>query len=569
MIISFSTVITISSNSFITFENNSNSFKKIEFMLSEKSMIDNILLDVRKILQITDENIVSNSISTMTDPIEYIQKSTLDLNEFSSNSPHDRISDELSLLKKSTDIIYISSSNIFSLKQTLLTLDEKLENAEESFEEFNDTTRNITQNVELSSRLVFEGLESVADYRVSSDPDELREFSESKSELVELELSKIQHEHIFGIITIAEDIMTLQTKILTLDEELENAEESFEDSNHKISIFYTNQIFETKNELSKNFTDSIQNSLIILLIIFIATTTIGILFSTNFVKPIQHLKLALQEIEKGNFNIKLVAKGDDEIKDLVNSFNLMNTKLAKNLELEKNLAIEKQKVKDERFIAIGELASRLSHDIRNPLTVIKGTLDVLKVKNNSLSDDDLEKLNRIDSSVYRISHQIENVLDFIRGKPLTLSTYSFQKILDSAIHDIVKNNKIKIETKNCNVDLECDYESIKVVMINLMFNAIQAMGDKGTIQIETQTKGDQIVIDIQDDGPGIPEDMVEKIFEPLFTTKQEGTGLGLASCKSIIELHGGKISVQTNPTIFTITLPKSLNQKETILKFEK
>ena len=272
--------------------------------------------------------------------------------------------------------------------------------------------------------------------------------------------------------------------------------------------------------------------------------------------PILRLESSMKSVERGDFSQKIPIEGSDEIKSLTNSFLSMLKQIQKTTDLEQQLATSKENEKNSKLIAIGELASRLSHDIRNPLTVIKATLDVLKVKNNSLSDDDREKLNRIDSSVDRISHQIENVLDFIRGKPLTLSTYSFQKILDSAIQDIVKNNKIKIETKNCNVNLECDYESIKVVMINLLFNAVQAMDNKGTIKIETKTRDNEIVIDVQDDGPGIPEDVIEKIFEPLFTTKQEGTGLGLASCKSIIERHGGKISVQTNPTIFTITLPK-------------
>ena len=110
---------------------------------------------------------------------------------------------------------------------------------------------------------------------------------------------------------------------------------------------------------------------------------------------------------------------------------------------------------------------------------------------------------------------------------------------------------------NVDNEIKCDFELMKVVLINLFINAIQATDENGKIKITSESRDNSIMIQVEDNGPGIPEDKLGKIFEPLFTTKQEGTGLGLASCKSIIEQHGGKISVKNNPTRFIIELPQN------------
>jgi len=98
---------------------------------------------------------------------------------------------------------------------------------------------------------------------------------------------------------------------------------------------------------------------------------------------------------------------------------------------------------------------------------------------------------------------------------------------------------------------------METVFANIILNAIQAIGEsKGSIIITSKIIADNIEIKISDSGPQVPEAILEKIFEPLFTTKEKGTGLGLSSCKNIIEQHGGSISASNNPTTFTITLPK-------------
>ena len=97
-----------------------------------------------------------------------------------------------------------------------------------------------------------------------------------------------------------------------------------------------------------------------------------------------------------------------------------------------------------------------------------------------------------------------------------------------------------------------------MVFDNLITNALQSINDNGCITIRIIDLENDVIIDVEDSGPGVPDDIISKIFEPLFTTKKKGTGLGLASCKSIVEQHGGTISVKNDPSTFSIKLPKML-----------
>jgi len=106
------------------------------------------------------------------------------------------------------------------------------------------------------------------------------------------------------------------------------------------------------------------------------------------------------------------------------------------------------------------------------------------------------------------------------------------------------------------VEIYCDKRQCATVMNNLILNSYQSIDNAGTIEITVEETDDGVVIQVKDSGSGISKENLDDVFEPLFTTKQTGTGLGLASVKSIVESHGGIISVTSPPTVFTITLPK-------------
>ncbi|MEM3064299.1 MAG: ATP-binding protein [Candidatus Nitrosotenuis sp.] len=215
--------------------------------------------------------------------------------------------------------------------------------------------------------------------------------------------------------------------------------------------------------------------------------------------------------------------------------------------------------KAERLSAIGEMAARLAHDIRNPLAIIKNTVEIVKLKHSANTPAELMTLfASIDNATSRIVFQLDEVLNFVRGSPLRCDLHSLYEIMESAISKIVIPDQISIHKPARDIYVFCDMEKISAVFANLIMNAIQAMENNGDIIIRFDESEDAVTFSIQDSGPGIPPNLVEKIFEPLFTTKSRGTGLGLPAVKTIVQQHQGTITVRNNPTVFSVSLPKNL-----------
>lgn len=274
------------------------------------------------------------------------------------------------------------------------------------------------------------------------------------------------------------------------------------------------------------------------------------------------------EKEVQNRIMVLESQLQEEKKNSAEFKKMLEQNLRKFNKIEKNLVGEKtilesevremtQKlIQAERLSAVGELASRLAHDMRNPLSAIKGTVQVIKKTSKNLDDSTLRRIDLIEKSIFRMTHQIDGVLDYVKRTPLKKKPSSLNEIIISALQTLMIPSNITINFPKDDIIFLCDAQKIGIMFANMILNAIQAIGDsKGTINIRAKQQQNNIIIKIEDSGPGIPAKITDKIFDPLFTTKQEGTGLGLASCKSIVEQHGGTISVSNNPTTFSISLP--------------
>ena len=231
------------------------------------------------------------------------------------------------------------------------------------------------------------------------------------------------------------------------------------------------------------------------------------------------------------------------------------------LNKQRTIKLEKD-VMTERLTAIGNLSSRLAHDIRNPLSVISSDFSIMKRKHPELDKD---SVRRIDRGIDRINHQVQSVMNFIKLKPSLLKNHSALELLESVLDSMNIQKDIKVNLPDNNSQIFCDKEQCEILFYNLIFNAVQELEKKGgTISIRIIEQDNSIIMEFEDSGLGIPRENLDKVFEPLFTTKQRGTGLGLASCKNIMEQFGGKISVKTNPTIFTLVFQR---KKKTVKNY--
>lgn len=273
--------------------------------------------------------------------------------------------------------------------------------------------------------------------------------------------------------------------------------------------------------------------------------------------------------------IKLMYKHLEEEQQLTKHLNdtlqtnlLTISKLDNELEQRKNqLEIEveektKKILDSEKLSTIGELSARLAHDIKNPLTTIKGTVKLLKTfQGKPIDEQVMKRIEMMDDSIFRISHQVDGVLDYIKKTPLKMEPASLINIIKASIFQLTVPKNILINLPNIDVTLKCDPIKMEVVFGNIILNSIQAIGDNpGKIYIRYAEKPGLVIIEAADSGQGIAFENLDKIFDPLFTTKQRGTGLGLSSCKNIIEQHGGKISAKNTPTTITITLPNLIEK---------
>jgi signal transduction histidine kinase len=236
----------------------------------------------------------------------------------------------------------------------------------------------------------------------------------------------------------------------------------------------------------------------------------------------------------------------------------------KNLELQRNRLslIVEEKTRDllrtEKMASVGQLSSRLVHDLRNPLSVIKGTVELLKINNKKMDEKTVQKFERIENAMKKIAYQIEDVLDFVRQSELHLKRLSIEDILKSTIEGLDLPNTIKIKLNSQKIIVNCDSRKIEAVFTNIITNASQAMDGKGEIKIKVIEDDEDALIKFEDSGPGMTSSVMTKIFDPLYTTKDTGTGLGLSICKNIVEQHGGTIEVSSPPTVFSVRLPKNL-----------
>jgi signal transduction histidine kinase len=221
----------------------------------------------------------------------------------------------------------------------------------------------------------------------------------------------------------------------------------------------------------------------------------------------------------------------------------------------------KRLVQQERIAALGRAAAQVAHEVKNPLTGILLYSLHLKSKIEKTSENEAALVDKIVGTINHLIGTVDHILSFAR--PVTLTPRPAN--LNQIVNDILELLRPQITTNKIEVRLSLrDEESLmRGALMNLMLNAIEAMPNGGTLNVKSERTDEMLRLEITDTGRGIGEEEAKNIFEPFYTTKKQGLGLGMPYAKKIVEQHGGAISLNSRVgegTTISITLPAS--QKE-------
>ncbi|HOJ85545.1 MAG TPA: ATP-binding protein [Elusimicrobiales bacterium] len=315
---------------------------------------------------------------------------------------------------------------------------------------------------------------------------------------------------------------------------------------------------------------------------------LGYAVSVVITQPIQALREAAAKIAEGNFDFEpdLIIP-NDEIGELAHTFLEMSESLkiktseillAKeqleklNRTLENRVeartrelkSAQEELIKKERLAAMGQMASVVSHEIRNPLAVMNNSIYFIKTKLGTQVDAKISKhISIIESEIRQANGIIDEILSFARTRELKPKLTHLNSYLEDLVSTYPFPQHIELEKKfyPSQINVNIDQDEMNQVIRNLIKNAIEVMPERGKIIIRTDVTAENMAkIEIEDSGPGIPKDVLEKLFTPFFTTKARGTGLGLAVVKKVIERHKGKVEIISEVgkgTCFKLYLPIS------------
>jgi signal transduction histidine kinase len=310
--------------------------------------------------------------------------------------------------------------------------------------------------------------------------------------------------------------------------------------------------------------DNFTRRLVATCVIFGLGMILIIFLAKRYTQPIQTLALKVRKVAAGDLSVTVPVESKDELGELAQSFNEMVEQLRQRKDLEERLH------EAEHLSRVGQLASGIAHEIRNPLNYISLAIDHLKDEMKHDTGEkraDIEKIaDTIKEEVRKANYMVLNFMNYGRPLKLRRTEGSYRDLVERAL--TVLRDKLKEQKVTVKLDipaelppLYCDQELMRNCLFNFITNGAQSMPDGGELTVSAAFSDGFFRLTFTDRGTGIaPEDM-EKIFQPYFTTKEAGIGLGLAITERIIKEHGGEIRVESLPgegTTFTVLMPKAV-----------
>ena len=292
---------------------------------------------------------------------------------------------------------------------------------------------------------------------------------------------------------------------------------------------------------------------------------IGLLFATyvarTITRPIGDLVSAASRVGQGDLTQRLdESDSDNEIGVLKNAFNRM---------IEGIIRLEETQKRVDRLETASQLAARMAHEIKNPLNSLGLIIDHIEDRYGPAAPSDRDKFRQLSDNmkkeIRRLNQIVEGFLQF--AKPTTLSRHAtdLNDLAEETVALIVpeaehQSVRVRFDMREGLPKVVADYGQLRQAMLNILINALQAMPEGGELLVSSSNGSGDVRLTIRDTGCGIPPENISKLFDPYFTTKVRGFGLGLATVERVIQEHGGRVSVSSEPgkwTSFTVSLPAS------------
>ncbi len=313
---------------------------------------------------------------------------------------------------------------------------------------------------------------------------------------------------------------------------------------------------------TKGISDLIR-SLMFRYLLVIVSLSLGIGLFSYFVMarslavPIRDLLNAVRKVSSGDLSVKVKGKGLPETEELASSFNDMLASLERS---RRALKESYEKLAEQKSLAdLGKFSLLVAHEVKNPLGIIKGSLEILK-KEDVPWETKKTMISYMEEELSRLDALIKDFLAFSKPQRLTFSIYDIK----DSVKDIVRRLSLEFPETGIRTEflgreflINGDKDALERALLNVIKNACEVATE---VSVEVREEEDRIIIDVRDNGPGVPEEIKEKIFEPFFTTKSKGTGLGLTLSLHIVRAHRGSIELigEGKGAHFRISLPKGV-----------
>lgn len=310
-----------------------------------------------------------------------------------------------------------------------------------------------------------------------------------------------------------------------------------------------------------------RNTALLVFVILLLQAILLAAMGRLFLQPLSNLLKGVKRVSSGDFNERLTVYGNDELSEFANDFNIMTEQLQQRTQ--QLLEAQDQLVHKEKLAMLGQLAENVGNELRNPLGVMSNAVYYLQTVQPDADDVTKEYLGIIRNEITGAERIVADLLDAVRISPPHPGPISVQELVSQTLNrcDIPATVTVEQSLPEALLAIFADSQQMQQALRNLIYNGIEAMPAGGVLEIRAVANAadNTVAISVRDNGTGITTEHLSKLFQPMFTTKSRGIGLGLVVVKNLMQANHGKVEVESEPgkgALFTLTIPAAPRQPE-------